>query len=295
MFGFRFKKRRLVLSEAHELKQHYRVVFPMQRQKKGTRRRLFSAYIQPLLIRGCTYLSFIVIPWFFYAHIHRFVLNMIQLPQYRIEKVSISQNYLFTQEELIAMADIHYGSSLFAYDVIKAKKKVESYSNIKDVSIKIKYPDTIVMSVRERTPMALIVEKNAFYYTDREGFVLSPDKMRPMRLPRIFGLGIAPVPTGQKCISSFLEDILAMLDYYTMKPLKRYFEIDRIYAYKNKDIVLHDRYGNQVRLSIYNYRNRLDKLQLVIDDLVRKNQKVSAIDLRFKNAIVRMDVKAEDS
>lgn len=66
------------------------------------------------------------------------------------------------------------GANLFELDIDVLRAQVTAVPWVEDVSIEKRVPDTVVVRVRERVPVALALEEGRLRYVDRSGVVVAP-------------------------------------------------------------------------------------------------------------------------
>lgn len=81
------------------------------------------------------------------------------------------------------------GNSLFAFEVDEAREAVLNDPWVKSATIKKVYPDTIVVDVVERKPVALWQSKGEVHLIAKDGFVIGNAGPKHMNLPQVVGDG----------------------------------------------------------------------------------------------------------
>lgn len=81
------------------------------------------------------------------------------------------------------------GNSLFSFKVDAARDEVLNDPWVKSATVRKVYPDTIVVDVVERVPVALWQSKGEVHLIARDGFVISKAEPKHMRLPQVVGEG----------------------------------------------------------------------------------------------------------
>ncbi len=95
-------------------------------------------------------------------------------PYFSIKEFEVSGNQRVETEEVLARCALTH-PNIFAFDVDKAQKLVESHPWIKSASLKRKLPDKILVSVTERVPVAFAPMGDVMWLLDEEGRVLGQD------------------------------------------------------------------------------------------------------------------------
>ncbi len=94
------------------------------------------------------------------------------------------------------------GAPILALDIEGAKKRLEELPWVRSASVERMLPDTILLSVTERTPLAIWQNKGRFYLIDREGDVILENEVRQF--------SDLPVVVGEKAAAHAAE-LMAML------------------------------------------------------------------------------------
>jgi len=109
-----------------------------------------------------------------------------------IENVQITGQTEISEVDVLNALAIDDFPSLVTFDVDAARARVESLPWVKQASIKKLYPDTLQVSVAERTPFAIWQHDNAVSLVDRDGRVIVDDVGdRYSGLPFVAGDGAA--------------------------------------------------------------------------------------------------------
>lgn len=92
---------------------------------------------------------------------------------FTVEDVLVVGRSQTTRQELLNAVRLARGAPILAYDLEKARQRVEILPWIDSVSVERMLPDTILLSVVERQPLALWQSKGRFELIDQKGKVIS--------------------------------------------------------------------------------------------------------------------------
>jgi cell division protein FtsQ len=121
---------------------------------------------------------------------------------FRVDEILVVGRAETAHEDLLAGLAIARGSPLFAFDADAARRRIEALPWVRRASVTRMWPATIVVRVEEREPLALWQNQGRFALIDRDGHVITRDKLERFRgLPVVVGEGAAP----------FAREILATL------------------------------------------------------------------------------------
>lgn len=108
---------------------------------------------------------------------------------FEASKLVINGNDNLDINVLQARLATQLGNSLFSFKVDAAREEVMNDPWVKSATVRKVYPDTIVVDVMERKPVALWQSKGELHLIARDGFVISKAEPKHMRLPQVVGEG----------------------------------------------------------------------------------------------------------
>ncbi len=91
-----------------------------------------------------------------------------------ITETGIKGCRMTTKRQILDLAGIDVHSNLLALDVKEVKKQIEAQEWIKQVVIRRDFPNRLLISVRERIPVALVNLAAGLYYLDHEAVCFAP-------------------------------------------------------------------------------------------------------------------------
>lgn len=95
-------------------------------------------------------------------------------PYFSIKKFDVSGNNHVSTEEIVARCS-QKSPNIFAFDVDKARSSVEASPWVQEAIITRKLPDTIIVKITERTPVAFLPVDGSTLLIDASGRVLGED------------------------------------------------------------------------------------------------------------------------
>jgi len=108
---------------------------------------------------------------------------------FEASKLVVNGNQNLDINVLQARLATQLGNSLFSFKVDAARDEVLNDPWVKSATVRKVYPDTIVVDVVERKPVALWQSKGEVHLIARDGFVISRAGPKHMRLPQVVGEG----------------------------------------------------------------------------------------------------------
>lgn len=91
---------------------------------------------------------------------------------FKVDEILVVGRDQTAQKDLLAAVQLTRGAPILAFDLNAARKRVESLPWIKTAVIERMLPDTVLLSIRERKPMALWQHKGVFALIDSDGEVI---------------------------------------------------------------------------------------------------------------------------
>lgn len=91
---------------------------------------------------------------------------------FRVEEILVVGRRETTQEELLGAVRLVRGAPILAFDLQAAKKRLEALPWVKTASVGRMLPDTVLLNVEERRPLALWQHKGVFALIDTDGEVI---------------------------------------------------------------------------------------------------------------------------
>lgn len=190
-------------------------------------------------------------------------------------RVLFSGNELFAIRELDLRSDgvlraahireyarVDEGDNLFAVDIRELRRQLENIPLIQSAEIRRQLPDTLVIRVSERVPLARLGIEDGQYHlaVDREGHVLGPSARSP-RLPAITGYRATGLRPGSIVHDPLFADALKVVDLCDRTRLGQRIKIRSINVSDPEFLDLRLVDGEQVLLNRNDIEMRLQMLE----------------------------------
>ncbi len=91
---------------------------------------------------------------------------------FRVEEILVVGRRETTQKELLGAVRLVRGAPILAFDLQVAQKRLEALPWVKTASVGRMLPDTVMLNVEERRPLALWQHKGVFALIDTDGEVI---------------------------------------------------------------------------------------------------------------------------
>lgn len=164
------------------------------------------------------------------------------------------------------------GNSLFSFKVDAAREEVLNDPWVKSATVRKVYPDTIVVDVVERVPVALWQSKGEVHLISRDGFVISQAGPKHMNLPQVVGEGA----------NMAAAEFLSAISRFPMISQKASAYV-RV-AGRRWNVRMND--GPQVLLPEANWQAALNELQTLQVEKELLDRDVVQIDMRLTDRLV---------
>ena len=117
----------------------------------------------------------------------------------RVDTILIEGNERFSDDRIIAMIDLPEQAHILTVDKQQITEQIEQEAYLRVDSIDIQLPDTIAVTVTEKTPSALIEYSGSVLLVDAELSVLEMDGSAYIgKLPYISGVSVEAVNPGRQ-------------------------------------------------------------------------------------------------
>ncbi len=131
---------------------------------------------------------------------------------FQITAIKIKGCQRTTKSMVLEMSGVDIHSNLLALNIKRVKAQLEEYAWIERVDVERDWPDRLTITVKERTPVALVNRRDGLYYLDRRGVKFAKvQAMDDMDFPVITGLKQEVAPENIK--GSRLGDALLFIRY----------------------------------------------------------------------------------
>lgn len=204
----------------------------------------------------------------------------------RLEKVTVEGNRYLTEDEVVKTLGLPTGESMFKLDLKGAADKVRRMDWVERVFIERRLPRTIMVSIKERKPVALL-ERGEIYGVDAEGRVLpaAPLLLRE-DLPLISGLALSPEAVGTTREAEALRPALDFLGFLAKKDPALAQDVSEVNLSEEDALKVTFMDGLQARFNPPVSETELKRMALVVSDLQEKGRKAATMDFRYRNLVL---------
>jgi len=193
-------------------------------------------------------------------------------------------NYIADKMELKKGSTI-----LFAIDLEKIRKKLEEESSIEKVSVARKLPDTLVISITERIPRAMLHNLKSSRVLDSNSIVMQKEKCMNIagNLPVIFGFRDRVPSFGQRFnrLQPAMDLIMMTITSFPdirIASIRAQYQDYLLFSmfYKDNFKVIY-----RVYIPVREMRARMNALVSAMPEILRNGSEKTTIDLRYEGKV----------
>lgn len=174
--------------------------------------------------------------------------------------------------------------SLFLIPKKEIKQRIEKNIRLQVESIKISFPDLLIVNIKERETLFLAESKNGIYEITDDGYIIRNSSIYNYDVPYITGLTITS--TNEKIENDYTKYLRSVLYELKTNNYDIYNLISEINAF-GKDLILYPRgYQVQVILDKYVTANKFVDLVAILKTVHDQATLTYRIDFRFNEAII---------
>lgn len=206
---------------------------------------------------------------------------------FELKQINVDGNSKITKSDIIKIGDIETGKNIFKYNLNDLEKKLLVNPYIKYVKVSRKFPDKLVITIKENSEYAIIKEGASYIYIGENGLVLSEQKdIKNKNIPLVSGIEIKnkKLNTKIKINSDKSNDIILAIDTLKKNNMSRKVEIIKIN--KNKMYMKTDDNTNIVLKIDEDIEYNINRLKAILVDLKSNNKKGGNIDLTSKEQAI---------
>lgn len=204
----------------------------------------------------------------------------------KLEKVTVDGNHYLSEDEVVKTAALPLGESMFKLDLNGALEKVKAMAWVERAFIERRLPRSIVISVRERKPIALL-DNGELYGVDGEGRVLpsSPALLRE-DLPLISGVSGVAEAEGTTRVADSLKPALDLVAFLQKKDGVLAQDISEINLAEAGSVKVTFIDGIQAVFEPPIEETDLKRMAMVLSDLNQKGKRAATMDFRYRGMVL---------
>lgn len=134
-------------------------------------------------------------------------------------------NDYLTEDDILASAEIIYGTNLFQLDVRQITHSLAGLSVVEEVKVRRRWPASLVVTIVERIPVAYVAGDHGFWTVDGRGTVLYFVDSLTKPLPLITASPRLNVNAGVRLDEPYFLSALRFSEALTLQSVNRLSEI----------------------------------------------------------------------
>jgi cell division protein FtsQ len=199
-------------------------------------------------------------------------------PSFPIKNIVFSGNRHLTDSELKALTGLHAKESLVTLSHKKLAQALLTSPWIRSVSIRKEFPETVSVSITEAVPFVLLNMNGTLFLVDEKGKLL--EELKGNLMPFL------PIITGdpfnkREAFSEALNLITSMNDTGFSSGREH---IEVIASRPEELTAIID--GTVIKVGVGEYREKLQRLVELKDEIKKRNIPVDYVDVRFANRVI---------
>ncbi|EQK45223.1 MULTISPECIES: cell division protein FtsQ/DivIB [Paraclostridium] len=206
---------------------------------------------------------------------------------FELKQIDVDGNSKITKSDIIKIGDIETGKNIFKYNLNDVEKKLLVNPYIKYVKVSRKFPDKLVITIKENSEYAIIKEGASYIYIGENGLVLSEQKdIKNKNIPLVSGIEIKNKKLNTKIKINSDKSNYIILAIDTLKKNNMSRKIESIKINKNKMYMKTDDNTNIVLKIDEDIEYNINRLKAILVDLKSNNKKGGNIDLTSKEQAI---------
>lgn len=203
-----------------------------------------------------------------------------------IKDVRFMGNNFTTDEELRSLMELPADSNIFKAKIGLLQERIISHPWIRDAVIKRELPNSLVINIEERIPVAVALYKSRYYLIDKYGVVLGRREslQGDRRFPVIAGSDFRGVRFGEERPAEGLIEALRVLD--VLKEKKEFAGVENIIVDIEKGRLALRLDDYEINMGRGDYDKKLTRYVDVRHDMLDRGIASKRIDMRFLNKVV---------
>lgn len=141
-----------------------------------------------------------------------------------VDGVEVTGNSRLSDEQVLAAADVPVGEPLARVDIDAIRSRVGSLADVASVDVSRAWPHEVLVTVEERTPVALLEIAGSLRGLDATGVVFGTFKPAPPGLPRVRTTSSTSADALREVaevVSALPEDLAATVDHVEVETVDR--------------------------------------------------------------------------
>ena len=216
-----------------------------------------------------------------------FIYIFISSSIFNLKKIDVYGNKKISNSEITKIASIKENKNIFKYNLKKIEKNLLKNPYVKYTKISRKFPDRLLIVIKENSEYAIIKDETSYIYIGEKGLVLGEEKdITNKNIPIISGAKIInkKLNTNIKINSDKSNDIILGIDTLKRNNMSR--KINNIKIYKDRLYMKTDDNINVILKIDEDIKYNINRLKSILVDIKSNNKKGGKIDLTVKEQAI---------
>jgi len=195
-----------------------------------------------------------------------------------IREIRLTGNHYLDRDEVLRTAGLHSGMNLYRLDLDKVDKRLRQNPWIREAYLKKQFPYTLMISIREARPEALLSLHKRLFLIDDQGNILQEIRDRVNRFLPVINIDPEKEHRGFKESLRLIE----ILDEKGVLEMSNSVEIglDSYGLFLKLD-------GNAIKIGYGGYSRKIQRWLELEPEIRRMGMKIQYVDLRFRDVVVK--------
>ena len=210
-------------------------------------------------------------------------------PRFQVKSVRVEGANALREAAVLEVAGITSADNLLLFNADRIRERIEILPYVRECSVQRAYPDTVIIRLTERVPVATLMVNNHSYELDEEGVILR--ELAPLA-PHVGPL-VTNVPRlgvlepGMQVKHPALCNALAVWMAFAMTSMGRELTVSEIAAPAADYISMYlDEVPFEIRWGRSDYKQQAQLLDILWDEKQGRLECTEYVDLRFDNDII---------
>ncbi|MBI5182358.1 MAG: FtsQ-type POTRA domain-containing protein [Nitrospirae bacterium] len=203
-----------------------------------------------------------------------------------IKDVRFIGNNFTTDEELRSLMELPADTNIFRVKIGLLQERIISHPWIRDAVIKRELPNSLVINIEERIPVAVALYKSRYYLIDKYGVALGRREslQGDRHFPVVAGADFRGVRFGEERPADELIEALGVLD--ALKAKREFAGVENIIVDIEKGRLALRLDDYEINMGRGDYDKKLTRYVEVRHDMLDRGIASKKMDMRFLNKVV---------
>ena len=202
---------------------------------------------------------------------------------FSVREIQVRGTTKLSGDEVIAMAGLRRGMSLWSIDLATIEKKIGRHPWVRRVFTRREFPRRVIIDVEERTPKAIVALRK-LYYVDSDGVVfkeIAPGE--DIKFPLLTGLRPEQLSPPDPATRKRIKDAIRLSEMM----VQRSHSLSEIhFAKPDKLVVYTTAYPIALHMGWGNWSEKLDRMERLLALWKGNEERLASLDMSFRDQVV---------